>query len=119
MKMCIIALLVMAAIQVRGQALTDSLYIVTYTTGHSWDASKMPNEQRYFSEHSANLAALRKTGIIRMGARYADKGIIVIAVPSMKIAYELIHADQAVANQLLDADIQKFKVFYEGCITKP
>ena len=33
----------------------DSLYIVTYTTGPAWDASKAPHEQPYFKEHSANL----------------------------------------------------------------
>jgi len=109
----------MASTQVRAQAPTDSLYIVTYTTGSAWDSVKAPQEQRYFAEHSRNLAALRKTGIIKMGARYAEKGIIIIAAPSGKVAYELIHADEAVANHLFNADIQKFNVFYDGCITKP
>ncbi|HYG20128.1 MAG TPA: hypothetical protein VD816_14420 [Ohtaekwangia sp.] len=118
MKICIIALLVIVGIKARGQATTDSLYIVTYTTGGNWDASKAPHEQRYFAEHSANLAALRKTGIIKMGARYGDKGIIVIAAPSRKVAHELVHADQAVANNLFDADIQRFNVFYDGCLAR-
>lgn len=56
----------------------DSLYIVTFTTGSSWDFSKRPDQQVYFKEHSANLSRMRKEGKIRLGARYADKGIIVI-----------------------------------------
>ncbi len=57
---------------------TDSLFIVIYTVGAAWDASKQPNEQLYFKEHSANLSALRKQGVIKAGARFADKGMIVL-----------------------------------------
>jgi hypothetical protein len=90
----------------------DSLYIVTYTTGSSWDASKKPGEQTYFKEHSANLSSLRKAGTIKFGARYTDKGIIVIVARSLKDAKDLINADLAVANKLFDADVQKLSVFY-------
>lgn len=97
---------------------TDSLYIVTYTTGVAWDASKKPHEQMYFKEHSMNLSSLRKSGAIRLGARYAEKGIIVIAAVSLKAAKDLVNADQAVINKLFNADVQKFNVFYDGCITR-
>src|SRR5687767_11426774 len=90
----------------------DSLYIVTYTTGSAWDASKKPHEQMYFKEHSANLSALRKSGVIRFGARYADKGIIVFSAPTFAKAKELIDADQAIANKLFYADVQRLNVFY-------
>ncbi len=60
----------------------DSLFIVTYTAGSTWDPAKKPNEQPYFKEHSANLSSLRKSGSIKFGARYAEKGIIVIAAKS-------------------------------------
>lgn len=96
----------------------DSLYIVTYTTGQSWDASKKPMEQTYFKEHSGNLSALRKSGVIQFGARYADKGIIVIKAAGMKAAQDVIYADVAVANKLFNADVQKLNVFYDGCIQK-
>jgi hypothetical protein len=92
---------------------TDSLYIVTYTTGLSWDVSKKPHEQTYFKEHSSNLSALRKAGTIKFGARYAEKGIIVIAAKSFKEAKDLITADQAVVNKLFNADVQRLNVFYQ------
>lgn len=96
----------------------DSLFIVTYTTGQSWDVAKPPNDQPYFKEHSANLGKLRKEGVITAGARYADKGIIFIKASSLQAAKEIIFADQAVANKLFNADVQKLNVFYDGCIEK-
>jgi hypothetical protein len=100
-------------------ALPDSLFIVTYTTGPAWDATKKPNEQTHFKEHGMNLSALRKAGTIKFGARYSDKGIIVISASSFKAAKDLIYADQAVTSNLFHADIQKLSPFYEGCIEKP
>lgn len=101
------------------QATTDSLYIVTYTTGPTWDTAKAPNEQSYFMDHSANLGKLRKDGVITAGARYGEKGIIFLLAPSLQAAKEIVFADQAVANKLFDADVQKVNVFYTGCLEKP
>jgi hypothetical protein len=91
---------------------TDSLYIVTYTTGPSWDASKKPGDQTHFKEHGANLSSLRKAGTIKFGARYAEKGIIVIAAKSLKDAQDLISSDVGVTSKLFIADVQKLAVFY-------
>lgn len=122
MKFVVAFIFVVGCIHVQAQtqpAVVDSLYIVTYTTGSSWDAAKTPQEQLYFKEHSANLSKLRKEGVIKMGARYADKGIIVIKARTLSVARELILADAAVANKLFVADIQKFNLFYEGCVERP
>ena len=97
----------------------DSLYIVTYTTGPSWDIAKAPNEQPYFMDHSANLTKLRKEGVIKAGARYADKGIIFISASSLQTAREIIFADQAIIHKLFNAEVQKLNVFYDGCIERP
>lgn len=97
----------------------DSLFIVTYTTGSSWDVSKQPNEQPYFKEHSATLSKLRKDGIIKAGARYADKGMIILSARTLSIAKEIIFKDIAVVNNLFHADVQKLNVFYEGCLERP
>ena len=96
----------------------DSLYIITYTTGALWDKAKKPNEQTYFKEHSTNLSSLRKSGVIQFGARYAEKGIIIIRAANFNAAKDLINSDVAVANNLFNADIQKLNVFYDGCIKK-
>jgi len=122
MKLIVAFILVLGCIYGHAQtqpAVVDSLYIVTYTTGSLWDAAKPPQEQQYFKEHSANLSKLRKEGVIKMGARYADKGIVVIKARSLSVAKELIFADAAVANKLFIADIQKFNLFYEGCVERP
>ncbi|MBL7863446.1 MAG: hypothetical protein JNK10_01125 [Cyclobacteriaceae bacterium] len=97
---------------------TDTLFIVTYTTGPSWDLSKKPGEQLHFKEHSANLGAWRKQGLIKFGARYADKGIIFLSAASSAAARELILGDPAVSTKLFNADIQKLNPFYFGCIEK-
>ena len=96
----------------------DSLYIVTYTTGSAWDVSKKPNEQLYFKEHSANLSSLRKSGVIQFGARYAEKGIIIIKAATFQKAKEIIDADASVINKLFNAEVQKLNVFYDGCVSK-
>lgn len=102
----------------QSQASTDSLFIVTYVTGPAWDASKAPNEQANFKEHSANLSAWRKEGAIRFGARYADKGIIFLAAASLKAARERIASDQGVSGGLFVAEVQPLMPFYYGCIEK-
>lgn len=97
----------------------DSLFIVTYSVGSAWDANKPPNEQLYFKEHSANLSRLRKAGVIKAGARFADKGMIVITATSLATAKEFILNDIAVIHKLFNADVQKLNVFYEGCLERP
>jgi uncharacterized protein YciI len=97
---------------------TDSLFIVTYTSGPAWDVSKPPTEQSFFKEHSANLGKWRKEGVIKMGARYADKGMIVIRAASLEAAKVLINNDEGVVNRLFRADVQRLSVFYDGCIER-
>ncbi len=97
---------------------TDSLYIVTYTTGPLWDPVKKPREQNFFYEHSSHLGQLRKDGVIKFGARYGDKGSIVIIAPNSKTAKEIIYVDQAIINKLFIADIQKLSIFYDGCLER-
>ena len=97
----------------------DSLYMVIYTTGKSWDLAKQPQEQTYFKEHSANLSALRKTGTIKVGARYADKGMIVIAASDIEAASKIINADVAIQNHLFDVTIDRLNIFYDGCLDRP
>jgi hypothetical protein len=118
-KISLLFLLASLGVHAQTESALDSLFIVTYTVGSSWDVTKQPNEQTYFKEHSENLSKLRKQGIIKTGARYGDKGIIVIASKSMTMAKEIILTDVAVINKLFMADIQKLNVFYDGCLERP
>jgi len=98
---------------------TDSLYAVTYTVGPLWDMTKGPNEQPYFKEHSARLGQLRKDGVIKAGARFGEKGLIVITATSLIAAKEIIVADVAVINKLFNAEVEKLNIFYDGCLERP
>ena len=119
MKRLLILSLSIAALASHAQtAPADSLYIVTYSLGETWDKSKGPGEQPYFKEHGARLGQLRKDGIIKFGARYADKGMIVIAAADFVKAKEIVNADVAVQNKLFIADVQKFNIFYDGCLER-
>jgi hypothetical protein len=40
------------------------------------------HEQSWFREHSANLRRLREDGSLVLGARYADKGLVVLSAVS-------------------------------------
>jgi len=118
MKITLLGALFMLSLTASAQTI-DSLYIVTYTTGASWDASKSPAEQTNFKEHGARLGQLRKDGVIKFGARYGDKGSIVIAAKSFADAKAIVETDQAVINKLFNADLQKLNIFYGGCLERP
>ena len=107
-----------ASFSTKAQAPADSLFIVTYTTGPSWDQNKGTDEQIHFKEHGARLGQLRKDGVIKFGARYADKGIVVISAATSAAAKEIVLADPAVVNKLFSADVQKLNIFYSGCLEK-
>ena len=96
----------------------DSLYVVSYTTGPSWDQTKPPNEQTHFATHSKHLSTLRKEGVIKMGARAGEKGIIVFSAKTYEAAKEIINGDMAIKEGLFNTDIQKFNVFYPGCVER-
>lgn len=90
----------------------DSLFMVTYSLGNSWDHSKKFHEQAFFKEHSSHLSSLRKAGTIKFGARYSDKGMIFVSAPTYEKAKELITSDVAIKNGLFNADVTRMSVFY-------
>lgn len=62
------------------------LFAIEITIGPNWDASKRPQDQSYFREHSVNLKRLRDAGHLVIGARYADKGLVVLAAEPVSAA---------------------------------
>jgi hypothetical protein len=94
------------------QTSTDSLFMVTYSLGSAWDHAKKPHEQLYFKEHSSHLSSLRKSGTIKFGARYSDKGMIFVSAPTYEEAKELVTSDIAIKNGLFHADVSRMNVFY-------
>ena len=62
---------------------------------------------------------MRKDGIIKLGARHGEKGMIVLSVASREAAANLVFNDPAVVNKLFNAELEKLSVFYFGCLEKP
>ncbi|HYF31027.1 MAG TPA: hypothetical protein VD993_07900 [Chitinophagaceae bacterium] len=95
---------------------SDSLFVVIYTTGQKWDASKSPYDQAYFNDHSAFMSKLRKDAVTLLGARYSDKGMLVIKAADLQSAQELITGDKAVSNGTFNAEVHPANFFYTGCV---
>jgi len=96
----------------------DRLFIVHFSTGPAWTAGKPPQEQPRFGEHGANLARLRKEGRIALGARFSDKGMIVVRFPTEEAARREIAADPGVAAGTFVFDVSPLQTFYDGCLER-
>ena len=99
--------------------LVDALFIVTFSTGPAWTAGKAPAEQPAFKEHGANLQRLRREGRIALGARYADKGMIVARFPDEAAARRELAADPGVKAGTFTYEIAELRPFFEGCLEAP
>jgi uncharacterized protein YciI len=98
---------------------TTKLFAIEFRTGPKWDATKQPHEQAHFREHSANLKRVRDAGSLLLGARYSDKGFLVVAAETETAARALIEADPSVQNQVFAYELFPFQVFYSGCVQAP
>lgn len=92
------------------------LFVVEIQTGPQWDGAKPAHEQRFFREHSANLKRLRDTGSLLMGARYADKGLVVLAAANEAEARAMMDADASMQAQVFRYELHAFNVFYGGAV---
>jgi uncharacterized protein YciI len=100
-------------------AVPANLFAIEFRTGVKWDAAKEAHEQAYFREHSANLRRLRDSGALLLGARYADKGLVIVAAESEARARALVDVDPSVQNQVFAYALHPFHVFYPGCVQTP
>lgn len=118
------ALLLVVALPVLGQAPAEAprpatppaarLFAIEITTGPNWDASKQPSQQAFFREHSAHLKKLRDEGRIKMGARYADKGLVVIEATDEAEARTLVEVDPSMKAGTFKFSLAEMRVFYPG-----
>ena len=53
-------------------------FIAIFSRGTAWEDAKPANEQIGFKEHSENLRRLRAEKRIAIGARYGDKGMVIV-----------------------------------------
>jgi uncharacterized protein YciI len=95
------------------------LFAVEIKTGPAWDAAKPPQDQAHFREHSANLRRLREQGALLMGARYADKGLVVLRAASESEAHALLKDDPSFQAGVFKYELHEFRVFYSGTLAAP
>lgn len=91
-------------------------FAAIYSTGENWDASLSPAEQPYFMEHSMFLYNLRKNGVITLGMRVADKGIIILKAKNLEEAKKVFQNDVSVSEKTFHLEVQPATVFYKGCL---
>lgn len=92
------------------------LFAVEITIGPNWNAEKAPQEQLHFSEHSANLKRLRDAGALIMGARYADKGLILLAAADESDVSVMMEQDPSMKAGVFQYSVSPFRVFYGGTV---
>jgi uncharacterized protein YciI len=95
------------------------LYLVQFTTGPAWVADKPPHEQQHFASHSANLKRLRTEEKLVLGARYSDRGVVILRAASEAEARAALDADESVRAGVFQAEIFEFRPFYDGCVSRP
>lgn len=95
------------------------LFVAEIRTGPAWDASRPPQDQPFFRDHSAHLRRLRDAGHIRLGARYADKGLIVLAAATADEARAWMQADPSMQHGTFSFELHPFAVFYGGTVSPP
>ena len=95
------------------------LYLVVFSVGPAWDPSRPPPEQPRFAEHGRNLKRLRDAGDIVMGARYADKGMIVLRATSADAARAEIANDPGVQAGTFTFEVNEMRTFYPGYVGSP
>ncbi len=94
----------------------EQYFALIYTTGSAWNSELAPNEQPYFREHSKHLAQLRKADKIAIGARYSDKGLIILKVKDKAEADSIIASDTSIKYKTFKAELYPFNAFYTGTI---
>ncbi|HEY4612521.1 MAG TPA: hypothetical protein VIL52_02880 [Bacteroidota bacterium] len=90
--------------------------VAIFSVGSAWDQSKPPNEQKGFKEHSENLRRLRSEKKIVIGARYADKGIVIMEGLSVDEARAEFSADPTLKEKVFILEVHPFNAFFKGCL---
>jgi uncharacterized protein YciI len=97
-------------------AAEPQLFALELRIGPKWDASKPAAEQTHFSAHSAHLRQLREAGQLVLGARYGDKGLVVLSAPTLAAARALVEQDPALMHGTFSYELHPMRVFYPGAV---
>lgn len=90
------------------------MFAVRLITGPAWDAAKAPNDQAGMREHSANIARLRREGLLVLGARFGELGLLVLRVPDAAAASAQFAPDPTIAAGVFKLQVDAFAPFAHG-----
>jgi len=91
-------------------------FIAIFSRGTAWEDAKPANEQIGFKEHSENLRRLRAEKRIAIGARYGDKGMVIVEAKNESDARSLFVSDVMVLKKTFTLELHQFRPFYKGSI---
>ena len=98
----------------QGPTAPPKLYAVRLTTGPTWDAAKTPNAQLGMSEHSANIARLRRDGTLVHGARFGELGLLILRLPDESAVRAALAPDPTIASGVFKIQIDPYAPFAHG-----
>lgn len=115
-KFVVVGLVFVAGVAVGARAgQAPRLFAVELTLGPAWDTAKPANEQPGFAEHSANIRRLTESQALVIGARYGEKGLLVVSAADEAAARAHFAPDPMVEKKVFRADVAPFAAFKHGC----
>ena len=116
MKVVVVCLVFVAGVAVGARAgQVPRLFAVELTRGPAWDTARPANEQPGFAEHSANIKRLTESQALVIGARYGEKGLLVVTATDEAAARAHFAPDPMVEKNIFRADVAAFSTFKHGC----
>ncbi len=109
------------AFAANGYAQSDTTlkkYALIYTPGPGWDTTKQAHQQLHFDKHSQFLSTMRKEKKILFGARFSDKGFLIVEARNDEEMRSMLKNDLMTVNQIFTATFYRLSVFYDGCISR-
>lgn len=91
-----------------------ALFAVRLTTGPAWDTTRAPNAQPGMAEHSANIARMRREGVLVFGARFGELGLMVLRVPDEATARQQFAGDPTIASGVFAMRVDRYQPFAHG-----
>lgn len=104
---------------VAAPASPPKLYAVRLTKGPAWDEAKAPNDQAGMREHSANIARLRREGVLVHGARFGEVGLLVLRLPDEAAVRAQFAPDPAIAGGVFQVQVDAYAPFAHGTTAWP
>jgi hypothetical protein len=90
------------------------MFAVRLSKGPAWDEAKSPNEQTGMREHSANIARMRRDGLLVLGARFGELGLLVLRLPDESAVSAQLAPDPAIAGGVFKVQTDVFMPFAHG-----